>query len=92
MFGLTIPALIATAIFYGANPYATDLGFYPKSATVVELESSTDTVVLEDRSGNLWTFEGIEDWMVDDHCAMVMCDNGTAEITDDIICKVIYEK
>lgn len=92
MFGLTVPALITTTIFYSANPCATDLEFYPKSGTVVELETATDTVVVEDRSGNFWSFEGIEDWMIDDHCAMIMCNNGTSEISDDIICKVIYER
>jgi hypothetical protein len=57
---------------------------------VVELETETDSVVFEDFNGNLWAFEGIEDWFVGDTVAAVMADHGTRTIHDDEIVSVKY--
>lgn len=63
---------------------------YPQSMIVVQIDEATDTVTCEDVTGNLWQFKGIEDWCVDDIAAMIMNDNGTAEISDDEIISVRY--
>ena len=63
---------------------------YPTCATVVELDRENDEVVVEDFNGNLWAFDGCEDWAEGDICAMIMNDEGTSEIYDDTIVQVRY--
>lgn len=63
---------------------------YPTCATVIELDRENDEVVVEDFNGNLWAFEGCEDWVEGDICAMIMNDEGTSEIYDDTIVQVRY--
>ena len=63
---------------------------YAMSTIVVDISDATDTVTIRDFNGNLWQFKGVEDWALDDICACVMDDNGTAEIKDDEIISVRY--
>lgn len=64
--------------------------FYPLATVVVEADAENDIVTLEDGSGNLWAFEGVEDWELGDVCACIMGDNGTENISDDRIVSVRY--
>lgn len=64
---------------------------YAMCAVVVEISEGNDTVTIKDYNGNLWQFTGAEDWAVDDVCACVMSDNGTAEIKDDEIISTRYQ-
>lgn len=66
------------------------LGLYPMSATVTDLNRTTDTVTFETATGNLFAFRGCEDWQVGDTCAAIMYDNGTEIVTDDVILSVRY--
>lgn len=64
--------------------------FYPLATVVVEADAENDIVTLEDGSGNLWAFEGVEDWELGDVCACIMGDNGTENISDDRIVSAKY--
>lgn len=83
-------ALMVAAFLGGATAPIEELNFYSMTTVVVELDGRTDSVVCVDFNGNEWSFGGIEDWCVDDYATMTMCDNGTPEIYDDIICDVRY--
>lgn len=61
---------------------------YPLSTTVTEINN--DTVTVEDTNGNLWSFDGTEDWQVGDGCSLLMDSNGTNNIEDDIIISTQY--
>ena len=64
---------------------------YPACGEVVEINRENGKVVVEDFNGNLWAFEGTEDWMEGDICAMIMSDEGTPEtIYDDVIIQARY--
>ena len=63
---------------------------YANTACVVAVSPGTDTVVVEDFSGNLWAFYGVEDWQIGDCVSLVMDDAGTEEIYDDEILSVRY--
>lgn len=63
-----------------ANP---SYNVYSNCGVVVEVAS--ETVTFCDPSNNLWEFEGTEDWQTGDLLSVIMCDNGTLEITDDYI-------
>lgn len=61
---------------------------YPLTTTVTEINN--DTVTVEDSNGNLWSFNGTEDWEINDSCTLVMDSNGTEYVTDDTILSETY--
>lgn len=67
-----------------------ETNLYPTTAVVYELDRENDLVTVEDVNGNLWQFEGCEDWDINDICSMLMDDCGTASIYDDEIVMVRY--
>lgn len=66
-------------------------GIYTQSGTVVEVNHTDDSVLVETVDGNLWEFEGAEDWMEGDRIELTMHDNGTAMPEDDVIIRTIYK-
>ena len=65
---------------------------YSKSAVVVGLDYTADVITVEDSTGSLWTFEGVEDYDLSDRVALTMSDNGTDwDIKDDKIIEVRYD-
>ena len=89
MFGLTISAIVATASLFTAIPQI-NMGFYPMTTIVTEVNYNSDEVTCTDFNGNKWAFTGCEDWLEGDICSMIMCDNGTKTIYDDIIISERY--
>ena len=67
------------------------VNLYAKTAIVTEIDRKNDLVTVCDGVGYEWQFYGCEDWMVGDYCSMVMYDNNTALIFDDIIIDIKYE-
>lgn len=67
-----------------------ETNLYPTTAVVYELDRENDLVTVEDANGNLWQFEGCEDWDINDICSMLMDDCGTTSIYDDEIVMVRY--
>lgn len=63
---------------------------YPKLARVYEIDTENDLVFVEDANGFLWAFYGAEDWWVSDLVVMLMDDNGTDVVFDDIIVSTRY--
>ena len=84
---VTIILLICTLFFVAAvrQPVAET---YANTGRVMAV--GTDTVIVEDYSGNLWAFYGCEDWQEGDCVSLVMSDNATEEIYDDEILSVRY--
>ena len=64
---------------------------YAKTAIVTEIDRKNDLVTVRDGVGYEWQFYGVEDWMIGDYASMVMYDNKTESIFDDIIIDVKYE-
>lgn len=77
---------LSLAKLYNANQIS---HLYPLTTTVTEINNNTVTV--EDSNGNLWSFNGAEDWQVGDGCALIMHDNSTSEIMDDTIISTRYQ-
>jgi hypothetical protein len=73
-----------------AIPYTKDRfdRLYPKAARVVDIQG--EEVYLQDGAGNVWRWQGAEDWQVGDGAAMIMSNNGTKDIYDDIIVSIKY--
>ena len=65
---------------------------YSRSAVVVGVDYTADVITVEDSTGNLWTFEGVEDYDLKDCVALTMSDSGTDwDIKDDKIIEVRYD-
>lgn len=65
-------------------------GIYPLCGIVIEVNYDEDYIMIEDFYGNIWIFDGIEDWAKNDVVAMIMDDHGTEGIEDDIIIDIRY--
>lgn len=63
---------------------------YPLCGIVTEVDYKKDYIVIEDFTGNLWVWEGAEDWGRKDIASMIMDDKGTDLIIDDEIVKIYY--
>lgn len=63
---------------------------YAMTTVVVSLDYDTDVVEVEDFNGNVWVFNGCEDWLLFDVCSLVMDDNDTATMYDDGIVSMCY--
>lgn len=86
----SILGLFVAATLTGGVTGATAPALYPMTTVVIETDDKNDVVTCVDFNGNEWAFDGVEDWAVGDIASMIMCDNGTDEIYDDIICDVRY--
>lgn len=78
---------LSLAKLYNANQQK---HLYPLTTTVTEINNNTVTV--EDLNGNLWSFNGAEDWEINDTCALIMNDNSTKDIRDDVIISTRYQR
>ena len=73
--------VVLMAVFC-ANAFAEN---YALVTMVVDVDYAADMVEIVDSNGNLWQFEGCEDWENGDLCACLMDDNSTEDIYDDMI-------
>lgn len=93
-FAWTITGLIALIIgcviwFSTLKPIASS-NVYPMTCKVVEVNTTDDVVIAIDATGNEWEWNGVDDWQFGDCVSMIMNDNGTNEIYDDIIISIRY--
>lgn len=88
IYALCITTLVVIAVRIAIT--LTPNRYYENSAVVVELEDF-ETVVAEDLTGNLWAFNtaDITAWHCGDTAIMLMDDNGTDDVVDDYIVKVL---
>ena len=63
---------------------------YLSKGKVISVIEELDKVSVIDGDGEVFQFYGMEDWLVNDDCIMLMDNNGTSDIKDDIIVKTIY--
>ena len=90
-----LAAFIATTIILSiagktkANSY--DLKHeYPETFTVIATNVGADYIVLRNFAGHFYVWGNCEDWEPGDIASAIMNDNGTADVTDDIIVTLKY--
>ncbi len=104
-FKRTMASIVAAALM-GAHattiPFTTDSTmpeveirhnvehYYATTFKITDLEYETDTIIFTDANGNIWEYEGIEDWELNDTVSVLMFDNGTTNIYDDEIVSMRY--
>ena len=64
---------------------------YALTTVVVSLDYDADVVECMDFNGNVWAFDGCEDWALFDVCSMTMDDMNTSNIYDDAIINCRYD-
>lgn len=74
----------------GAKIQAQDVNIYPMAVIVSSVDRSEDVVTFTNNNGDSFEWEGVEDLEVNDTCALMMCDMGTPENTDDVILTIRY--
>ena len=82
---------VCAFVFGPPSGTSIDDSYYAKSACVVEIDRDADVVTFEDCMGNLWDWEGVEDWAIDDDAALLMDSKDTETIYDDEIISVKFE-
>lgn len=74
-----------------AKAAAPQSSIYPNAMIVDEIDRAADVVYIKTCTGLVYSFEGVEDWMIGDLAAVIMDDNGTPEnVKDDIILDIRY--
>ena len=63
---------------------------YPTTVKIINVDVENDYVDAVDANDNIWSWYGVEDWEVDDLASLIMYDNQTPEIKDDIIVSAKY--
>jgi len=64
--------------------------YYSTCMIVTNLDYVNDLVTLTDWNGEMYAFTGCEDWLIGDRCSVIMYNNTTESILDDIIIQVKY--
>lgn len=90
VFGV-ICAIIALVLFICKNQSQIKVTEYPHVGVVTYVDNNNNSIHITDNNGYVWEYHGIEDWQAGDMCAMIMNNNGTDTILDDIIIKIRYE-
>ena len=98
MLGIKLSALIigTMASITSVQPQK-EVGYYPTTtvvSNVCEVEVETEKkywLTLEDFNGDEWVYISEDaDWLEGDIISLIMCDNGTEDIEDDIIIYTRY--
>ena len=81
---------IITIVIFGIINLKFFENLYGLTTVVFNVSYSTDIVTVKDFNGNLWQFDGAENWVEGDICTLIMNSKGTIEIKDDTIISVRY--
>ena len=65
---------------------------YVLKGSIMCVNDSTNKVYVITDDGNVFVFKGIEDWLVNDRCILLMDNKGTNNIKDDVIIQTIYQE
>lgn len=62
--------------------------YYPMNTVVREIDYDNNIVIVENNNRERFSFFGTDSFKVNDSCALLMYDNNTSDITDDIIIQI----
>ena len=85
---ILIPLCVLSLMFWLFFPRNSD--YYGLTTIVEETDDIMDTVYVRDCNGHLWSFQGVEDWQVGDCATLIMDNNRTLDIADDIVTSAHY--
>lgn len=83
--------LVSAVVWFSLIPQTNNGREYAQMTVVVEVDRVNDEVICKDFNGVLWAFCGCDDWAEGDIATMIMNDNGTPIIYDDVIVHINYD-
>ena len=91
---ISLALLLTASIMYNYNKNVDTQGkqtieqLYLMSTVVTEIDTKSNSVIVENANGHLYAFSRTEDWKLNDVCVLLMDNNNTTnDVTDDIIIK-----
>ena len=88
--GIIIIVGLITVCSFNLGSDNREKNLYPLSTIVWKVNEGNNKVTVMDFNGNLWQFNGIEDWEVGDVASLIMDSKNTDTIFDDEIVKAQY--
>lgn len=88
LFMFIIVSVLAAVALFNLLESCDNVELYAETAKIVNIDR--DIITLETFTGNMFTFEGAEDWQVGDCVSLIMDSRETERIDDDEILRVCY--
>lgn len=85
---LVIVTIFVVSLIHRASSPTTNDTNYTMQAKVVDVDTASDTVQIEDSHGEIWEFFGTENFQKDNSVIVLMDNQGTSTIYDDEILSV----
>ena len=86
----TLCILYAGFLFGSKREIEVHESLYARQAVVTTINTGKDFVGFTDQKGNEWYLYGVEDWSLGDEALIVMDDNNTDYIFDDVMVSATY--
>lgn len=85
---LVIVTIFVVSLIHRASSPTTNDTNYTMQAKVVDVDTASDTVQIEDSHGEIWEFFGTENFQKNNSVIVLMDNQGTSTIYDDEILSV----
>ena len=85
---LVIVTIFVVSLIHRATSPTTNDTNYTMQAKVIDVDTASDTVQIEDSHGEIWEFFGTENFQKDNSVIVLMDNQGTSTIYDDKILSV----
>lgn len=85
---LVIVTIFVVCLIYRASSPTTNDTNYTMQAKVIDVDTTSDTVQIEDSHGEIWEFFGTENFQKDNSVIVLMDNQGTSTVYDDEILSV----
>lgn len=91
VYSITLNKIKANNKIDNTNTVSTD-NLYLTKGTVTDINTTKDIVTIVTVDGQLFSFKGVEDWLINDGCVLSFDNKGTTDIKDDIIIDILYNR
>lgn len=81
-------AIVMASFTYHVTSGTTNDTTYTMQAKVIDVDTASDTIQIEDSHGEIWEFFGTENFQKDNSVIVLMDNRGTSTIYDDEILSV----
>lgn len=85
---LVIVTIFVVCLIHRTNSSTTNDTNYTMQAKVINVDTASDTVQIEDSHGEVWEFFGAENFQKDNSVIVLMDNQGTSTVYDDEILSV----
>lgn len=91
MYSISLNKTKANNRINNTNTVSTD-NLYLTKGTVIDINTTKDIVTVVTVDGQLFSFKGVEDWLINDDCVLSFDNKGNTDVKDDIIIDILYNR